>query len=316
MTALGESWRRFWFQPEPTATLALVRVAFGLVTIGWTLALLPELSALFGSTGVLPSQPGGAGTWGLMAVLPQHVAVIVCALGLLISSACLLVGYRTRLAAALVFAGLVSFQRRNPFVFDSGDSLLRIIALYLALSPAGESLSIDRLRRAGDRFWESPSRAMWPLRLMQIQLSVIYLATLWIKARGSAWNEGTAVSYALRLRDLHRFPVPHFLTSSVVVSGLLTYGTLAIELSLALLVWNRRARPWVLGLGVALHLGIEYSIRVGFLTLGMLVLYVAFVPPDVAARLILAAREELGRLRGRASRLAPRSARRAEAGVR
>jgi hypothetical protein len=311
-----DSWQRFWFQSEETSTLALVRVAFGLVVIGWTLALLPDLSALFGSSGILPSEPGGPGTWGLMAVLPQHAALIVCAGALLVSSACLLVGYHTRLAAVLVFAGLVSFQRRNPFVFDSGDALLRIIALFLAVSPAGASLSIDRLRTARERFWEFPSRAVWPLRLMQIQLSVIYLATVWTKARGTAWNHGTAVSYALRLRDLNRFPVPHFLTNSTLISSLVTYGTLATELAIGVLVWNRRARPWVLGLGVALHLGIEYSIRVGFLTLGMLVIYVAFVPSDTAARLILAAREELARVRSLAAGLTLRGARRPQAGVR
>ncbi len=313
---MTESWQRFWFSEEETSTLALLRIAFALVVIGWTLAVVVDLSALFSSTGILPSEPGAPGTWGLMAVLPGHAALIVCAVVLLAAAVCLLVGYRTRLASVLVFAGLVSFQRRNPFVFDSGDSLLRIIALFLALSPAGASLSIDRLRKARERFWEFPSRAVWPLRLMQIQLSVIYLATVWAKARGTAWNHGTAVSYALRLKDLNRFPVPHLLTSSTVLSSVATYGTLATEFALAVLVWNRKARPWVLGLGVALHLGIEYSIRVGFFTLGMLVIYVAFVPSDAAARLILAARDQLGRLRAVAGGFPLRGARRAQAGVR
>ena len=43
-----------------------------------------------------------------------------------------------------------------------------------------------------------------------------------------------------------------------------SYGTLVVELSLAILVWNRKLRPWVLLVGLSLHLGIEYSIRVGF----------------------------------------------------
>lgn len=305
MSRLSETWQRFWFGPEPTSTLALVRIAFALVMVGWTVALLPSLSALFGTTGILPRQPAAPGTWGALEAVSQHAAVVVCFVILLASSAALLVGYRTRLAALLVFAGLVSFERRNPFVFDSGDSLLRVIALYLALAPAGASLSFDRARRSGEHFWEFPLRAPWALRLMQIQLSVIYLATVWAKARGSTWTDGTAVSYALRVSDLNRFPVPHALTHSVLVSNLLTYGTLSIEFALAVLVWNRAARPWVLGLGVALHLGIEYSIRVGFFTLAMFVLYVAFVPPETATRVVLAARQWLEQAWARIALLAP-----------
>jgi hypothetical protein len=168
-----------------------------------------------------------------------------------------------------------------------------VIALYLALAPAGAALSLDRARRARERFWEFPARAPWALRLMQVQLSVIYLATAWTKMRGTTWNDGTAVSYALRVGDLERFPVPHLLTDSVLVTNLMTYGTLATEVALGVLVWNRRARPWVLGLGVALHLGIDYSMRVGFFTFAMLVLYLAFVPPETASRAILAMRERV-----------------------
>jgi hypothetical protein len=292
MTGLAEAWQRFWFKPEPTSTLALVRIAFGLVAMGWTVALLPDLLSWFGADGILPRHPASArGTWGPLSAVGGDGAVIASLIVLLVASGCLVVGYRTRAAALLVFLGLLAFQRRDPFVFDSGDALLRIVALFLALSPAGASLSLDRARRARDRLWEFPARAPWALRLMQVQLSVLYLATVWTKLRGTTWNDGTAVSYALRVEDLNRFPVPHFVTDSVLIANLMTYGTLAVEFAIGVLVWNRRARPWVLGLGVALHLSIEYSIRVGFFTAAMFVLYLAFVPSDTATRLALAIRD-------------------------
>jgi hypothetical protein len=58
---------------------------------------------------------------------------------------------------------------------------------------------------------------------------------------------------------------------------------LGIELSLALLVWNRRLRPWVLSAGVLLHLGVDWSLRVGFFSLAVFVLFIAFIPPDRAS---------------------------------
>lgn len=163
MRPLFAAWERFWFEPRATSTLALVRIAFGIVVIGWTAALLPALSAMFGPDGLVDRQPsttyaGGHWVWGLLGALPSQTAVIALLVMLMVSSVCLTVGYRTRLAALLVFVGVLSFERRNPFVFDSGDALIRIIALYIALSPAGAALSLDRWRRARHRFWEMPLR--------------------------------------------------------------------------------------------------------------------------------------------------------------
>jgi hypothetical protein len=294
MRSPPDGWRQFWFEPEPTSTLALVRIAFGVVMIGWTIGLLPVLFPMFGAQGVLTHQPAiGHGTWGLLGVFTGNAALVALFALTLAASICLALGYRTRLAALVVFLGLLSFVRRNPYAFDSGDALLRIIALYLALSGAGASLSLDRLRRARERFWEFPPLARWPVRLLQVQLSLVYLFTVWAKARGTSWNDGTAVSYALRIKDVNRFPVPDAISTSVLASNVMTYGTLAIELGLAVLVWNRRARPWVLGAGVLLHLAISYSIRIGFFTLGMFVLYLAFMPNETATRLILAVRDRL-----------------------
>jgi hypothetical protein len=129
--------------------------------------------------------------------------------------------------------------------------------------------------------------------MMQLQLSILYLAAVWAKVRGPTWNDGTAISYAVRVGDLKRLPVPYFVAHTATISNLLTYGALAIELGLAVLVWNRRLRPWVLGLGVALHLGIDWSIRVGFFTLAVLVLFLAFLPGDRGDSLVLRLRSGL-----------------------
>jgi hypothetical protein len=132
---------------------------------------------------------------------------------------------------------------------------------------------------------------------MQIQLSVVYVGGVWDKVQGAAWNNGTAVSYALRVTDIAGLPTPAFLSHSPVVVNLLTYGTLATELGIGVLVWSRRLRPWVLLVGVLFHLSIGWSIRVGFFGLTMFVLYLSFVDPDWAVRRILAARDAIARRR-------------------
>jgi len=290
------AWRRFWFAPEETSTLALVRIAFGLVVLAWTAALAHDSVPLFTGAGLVPDadfQGRPTASWGLLDLTDTRVAVAALLALLALAAMCLVAGLFTRVAAVVVFLGILSFERRNPFVFNSGDGLLKVIAFYMMLAPAGESLSVDRLRRAGAAFWAFPRRAPWALRLMQLQLSVVYLATLWTKLSGRTWNDGTAISFALRLDDLDRFRAPGWISGSELISNLLTYGTLAIEASIAILVWNRKLRPWVLGVGVLLHLGIDLTIRVGFFSYAIFVLYLAFVPPDVASGRLLALRDRV-----------------------
>ena len=56
-----------------------------------------------------------------------------------------------------------------------------------------------------------------------------------------------------RLEDFQRYPLPAVFSHSPFFSSVMTYWTLAVELMVGILVWNRAARPLVLTLGVALH---------------------------------------------------------------
>jgi hypothetical protein len=216
----------------------------------------------------------------------------------LLGSLALTVGLHTRWAAVVVYLGILAFERRNPLVVNSGDQLIGNLALFCALAPSGVALSLDRWRAAPGRFWEFPARAPWALRLIQIQISVVYLSAVWQKVEGELWRNGTAVSYALRITDIHRFPTPDVVTQSVVVSELLTFGTLALEASLGILVWTRIARPWVLGMGISMHVGIDLWILVGFFSSAMIVSYIAFVPAETSSRRILTIRDRfMGRRR-------------------
>lgn len=273
-------WDRFWFSPASVATLAVLRIAFGSIMFAWAIAVAPDVLSFFSSHGVLPQHPPVGVKWGLLALFGSDTAVVAVIALLLVSSVCLTLGYRTRIAAICAWIALMSLTRRDPFVFNSGDALLRNIALFLALAPAGEALSLDRWRTARASFWTFPTRAPWPLRLVQVQISMVYLFTVWAKARGERWFGGTAVSESLRVGDLVRLPLPDALTDSVLLANVLTFGTLAVELALALFIWNRRWRPYLIVAGIALHLFIEVTFALGFFSLVMIASYIAFVPED------------------------------------
>jgi hypothetical protein len=203
---------------------------------------------------------------------------------LLVAAVALAVGWHSRLAAVLVVVLILSFHRRDPYIFNAGDIVVRLEALFLALSPCGAALSLDQRRRTG-AFWSAQVRPVWPVRLLQVQLSIIYLASVQTKLAGEAWLQGTAVSYALRLQDMQRLPPPGWVTTNALIMNAATWGAIAVELAVGVLVWNRRCRPWVLAAGVALHLGIDISIEVGIFSYAMFVLYLAWIPSNVVRRL-------------------------------
>jgi hypothetical protein len=80
------------------------------------------------------------------------------------------------------------------------------------------------------------------------------------------------------------------LTETVLGANLLTYGTLTVELAVAILIWNRACRPWVALAGLSLHAAMGYSLRVGFFGPALAVSYLAFLPPERASALIAAVR--------------------------
>lgn len=278
-------WRDFWFKPEPATTLGLIRIAFGVLAIAWTFSLLPDLLELLGEEGVQPEPAPIQYMWGLLHVWSSDTAVWTVWAALLIGSIVLTVGWHSRLAALVVFICILSIQRRDIYVFNSGDVLIRLEALFLMFAPCGAALSLDRRRTAGS-FWSAQVRAPWIIRIMQVQVSIIYLITVHDKIVGATWNQGTAVSYALRLTDLTNFTTPLWVSTNPWLMNVATWGTLLVEFAIAILVWNRRLRPWVLGAGVVMHLMILVSLAVAFFSFAIFVLYLAFIPPETAVRLV------------------------------
>ncbi len=288
-------WTRFWFAPTPTSTLAVVRIAYGIVLVAWTLSLSFDASPFLSTSGLVPERPRPPWTWSVLDWFPSDAAVGVVFALLLAAAVAVLIGYRTRLAAAVVVVCLLSLHTQSV-----RHQLRRRVAAGVRRLPRSRPCGCRPLRRplapAPRRpFWDFPERSPLALRLMQLQLSAMYLFAVWAKLRGTTWNNGTAVSYALRVEEVSRIDLPAWFTQSVAVSNALTFGTLATEVALATLVWNRRARPWVLGLGVAMHLLIDLSITVGFFSFVVFVGYLAFVPADTMSRWILAVRDRLRR---------------------
>lgn len=271
-----KGFRRWAFEPVDTAPMAALRIACGLLVIGWTLSLLPDTQAFLADDGLTAGPVGGSAGWWTVPLGSPYLAVGL----LLVAAVGLTVGYRTRVCSVLVAFLLIALQRRNVYVLNSGDLLLRELALFVALMPAGESWSLDA-RRRGSR-WRAP----WALRLLQLQVSALYLFSVTAKLGGASWQNGTAVGQAVQLEDLQRLVLPESLATSVTVAAVLTYGTLVVEAFLVIGLWLPKTRWWAMAAGIAIHLGIEATLLIGWFSLTVIACYLAFVPADVLRRVV------------------------------
>ncbi len=277
--AIIDRWCAFWFTPQPAYTLGLVRIGFGAVAVAWTLALLPDLYRVFGEQGAAPGYARLDYQWSVFEVWSGDRALLIGWVLLLLSALAMTVGWHSRFAAILVFVLIHSFHRRAAYIVNAGDAIITIVALVLALSCCGAALSLDQRRRTGS-FWSAQTLAPWPIRLLQVQLTVIYLVSVQGKlSGGKSWADGSAVFYAWRTDGRWALlPPPEWLSANAILVNAVTWSTLVIELAIAVLVWSRRWRFWVLAAGVVMHVTMMVSMNVGFFSLAMFVLYLAFVP--------------------------------------
>jgi hypothetical protein len=199
-------------------------------------------------------------------------------------------GVRARVTVVAAFLASLLQTRWNPLPLSLAHQVLVATLFTLMWAESGEVLAVERRPR------QVESCPVWPLRLLQIQVALIYVNSgLW-KLLGSAWRDGTAVYYALSSDVFQRFPggVP---PGIFWLSAAATYLTLAWEIAFPVLVIWRPTRRIALVLGVLLHLGTWMTMEIGAFSWMMLATYVAFLDPVWVAAVV--GRID-GRLRGRA----------------
>jgi hypothetical protein len=260
-----------WFADRDPRLASVLRIGYGALLLINLAMWAPDLQLWFTDAGVLPAAaaveivkehaPTGVLGWVSAAWWPIACYGVLVAAGVLLT-----LGWHTRVQAVAVLLGLTWFQNRNYALVDGEDTLFRLFAGYLALCPAGWAFSLDARRRARRQARAGgpppPPPIPWGLRLFQIQLSVIYLSSAIEKTTGADWRSGDALYYVARLdHSFGKLPVPSFLFESLTVTHVMTWGVLAAEWLLPVLLWLRPTRRWAIAAAIVFHLSIEYTMN-------------------------------------------------------
>ncbi len=280
----GAAWSRFvdgWFVPVDARVYGWLRVAFAAVALANLIDLWPYRAAFFSSEGLIDSATVTevAGPWRLSIFQWADSPGVVTGVFLVAGAAmlCLGLGVWPRLMIALVFAWQLSYTYRAFPIVHGWDILLRIQACLLLFSPLGPTLR-DLVGRGPGGGAVERSRALVPrygLVLTQVLLAVIYWQTVWLKAPDAAWRNGEFISHFM-LSLYSRFPSVAW-AEWEVVSAVLSYATLLIELAVPLLLWKRSTSWLGFALGFSLHLGILTVSHIWLFSIAILVPYLAFL---------------------------------------
>lgn len=277
----------FWEKVDPRP-YAIVRIGFAIASLFNWYELFVRRSQFFGPNGMIDGdivrkaiafQP----YYSVFTHTRTDATMTAAFLVALVAIVALGVGFYTRVAAVLVYVFHLSYSHYAFPILHSWDALLRVYAFLVMLSPCGLAWSIDAKRAAARRVSgglpQQPS--IYGLRLMQWQLAVIYVSTVWLKVPDASWRNGKLLAY-FQMSMYSRFPSVTLLAKYEILSNLLTYASLAIEMSVVFLLWSARLR-WVgVFLGVSLHLGIAATSRLTVFSLCIVAPYGAFLTgPDV-----------------------------------
>ena len=222
--------------------------------------------------------------WGEQ--LSSHYLLYAIYLGALVF---LTLGFRPRFMALVAVLLASTFHNRLSELMNGGDSLFRNGLYFLVLAPSGATWSLDNLlrRRRAVARGEPPSDGPvliepWSVRLMQLQLCFVYFFTGLVKL-GNDYFNGVAIYWVMNDVALSRWPygvvpVPMF------ICRLLTWGTLAFELTFVVLIWVRPLRRWLILAGLGLHLGILVTMEIGWFSQVTMCWYALFVSGETLSR--------------------------------
>jgi hypothetical protein len=281
-------WERFWFAEVPSEVFAFVRIAVGAVGFVSLVGATP-VEMFWSPDGIAPLPGGGLNIRSYVLDAGLGLAsgwvffLILC-----VSFMCVTTGLFTSAAVMICFVGSLLQMRWNALPLTSGHGLLVNVLFYLIWADCGSRLSIDeRRRRRRHRDVDvRPTQPVWPLRLIQTQVAMIYAASGLFKLLQPMWRDGSAVYYTTSQniygRIFHVYALPTDFTWALTI---LTYATVLWEISFPFLLLNRITRWVALATGVAMHLGIWATMEVGPFTWMVLASYVAFLNPQTAQRL-------------------------------
>jgi hypothetical protein len=209
------------------------------------------------------------------ALVPSPLGWAVLEVAMLTMGALVVVGIAARLSLFLsglagIYLLLCDRMRYHHHIYT-----LYLMALLMAFMPC------DRSWARGRRFAPDDERIgpLWAMRLLQLQLTLIYVASGGSKLLDAEWRSGAVLADRLVRYGNSAIArgVPHAIIDflrSPLGGSLMAKGAICTELGLAVALWHPRTRRLAAWGGILFHVTIDLTTGVDiFSWLSILILY-------------------------------------------
>lgn len=279
------AWDRFFYSEQAPFGLALIRIFLPWVLLVDGFYRWPHVRELYSSDGA-PAPL--ASNFGYPGWLPEFSAPVAVALhtAMLFFLLTASLGWCTRVS---LIGGTILYFYFGYLDCVSTITKYTVIAthflLLLSLSSCGEIWSVDAwLKRARARRLSlppSPTRsAVWPQRLIQVLLAMIYFGAAITKLHTPTFFNGDQLMYWMITYINNEHPVGDFMAQFPLLLVLCCYVTLIWELVFTFVVWQRWGRIPTLLVGALFHVMTALTLGLYIFPMVMIVSYAAFVTEE------------------------------------
>lgn len=211
---------------------------------------------------------------------PTHAVYWAVETSCMVLGATMAIGLLSRLSSLALAACCWWLLLVDPAGFKHNLFALACFSLLLSMAPVGDRLSLDAWLRQKLRRAPRAHASAFALRLVEVQLAVIYLFSTAVKLSDGWWTGHLlAAGIPNGVKRLHELgldwaaPLLAFRPAYAVCA----WFVVGVEAFLVFGFFSRRLRPWAFFLGVLLHTGIDIGLDVGSYSLTMFAVYVAFI---------------------------------------
>ena len=272
-------------------SLAAFRIGVAVLLLCDLFARAADVAVFYTDSGVLPrtvrlemlgsgDQFGFEHQWSIYMLNGQAWSQRLLMLIAAASAGCLLVGYRTQLAAIASWILLVSLNDRNPLVMDAGDLLLRALLFWSLFLPLGAAWSVDRCIPRPFSTSYRPICSVLSAALL-LQLALMYWASAAFKWHPVWIRDFSGVYYALHA-DTLATRLGHVLREYPTIMRFLTIATVGLEVSGPLLAFCPWRNAWCRGAAVTafvlFHIGLSLTMHLALFPWICIVAWLLFVP--------------------------------------
>jgi hypothetical protein len=283
-TLLVEPWDNFFHERTSNLTVAAnIRTAYAVVAFCNVYLLSLDWHSFFRH--VLPTkiarQTIDPDTWTIFDLLDIPDEFLRYFLYLWMAHLVLLgLGIFPRLQAACVFFWINQFMAQNNQLWNGEDNVTRLCAFFLIFWPPSRSSSTTTATATAIKSWP-----MWPFRLMQIQLCLVFFSSGGLKQIGASWRDGTALYRVVQHDALYGgYFNPEWIFGYDRPLMFLTYATQVLEMGSIVTLWFRETR-WPTLLSIWLfHFTIDATMNLNSFHWIMMVGWSSFLiqPDDVS----------------------------------